>query len=224
MKSIPKPLLLVAVLALSLPLAGDADAQRIRTYGNSANGTTSGSAAQTQTSSTQFGASAGEAQVVGSYQIGIYGERERANQEARQRLGALERTELYRGVIPGERDEVDHIDVSPDGAANPLTWVGFQPEESRTRVFFQAPRTLQYQISTDQESGDLVVTFTNARIMERNFGRLIDTSFFGRAVTRIEVREHRGNVEVRLARRGNFAPEVSVDGQYLYLDFPYAPE
>lgn len=232
MKSIQKYSLAGVCLASALLLSVDVEAQRIRNFSGQTDGTTSGAAVQTQSSSASTGeASAGDGQaagsdseVVGSYRIGIYGRHDEQRARERQQLASLDPSELYRGVIPGKRDAVDHIRSQPNGA-NPLTWVGFQPEESRTRVFFQSPRPLQYRVNRDAESGDLLVVFSNARITERNFSRLIDTSYFNRNVTRIEARERRDrSVEVRISLRENVEPSVSTDGQYLYLDFPHRRE
>ena len=232
MKSCRKLTVLLAVLAVVVMNTSDAEAQRIRTFGDAGDGATSGTAVSTSTpassASPAAAASNGEgAEVpVGSYRIGIYGQSDRTSRENRARLAAMDPTELYRGVIPGKRDEVDHISAAAGGERyNPLTWVGFQAESERTRVFFQAPRALQYRIGEDRETGDLLVTFSNARITERNFSRFIDASFFNRSVQRIEAREvRRGTVEVRITRRDGATPNVTVDGQYLYLDFPHRGE
>lgn len=132
-------------------------------------------------------------------------------------------TELYQGVIPGERDEVGHVIADIDeGDPNPLTWVGFRPEDDKTRVFFQAPEAVQYQIREDFDENEIVVVFEHAEIRERNFSRFIDASHFDRAVERIEAREtDDGNVEVTLTMNEQIEPSTEIEGQYLYLDFPH---
>ena len=226
MKSCRKYSVLLAVVAVVVMSSADAEAQRIRTFGDAGDGATSGAAVSTQTPTTSAAAGAtGESAEapMGSYQIRIHGQNARQNGAERERIASMDATELYRGVIPGKRDEVDHISASRNGERyNPLTWVGFQAEPDRTRVFFQAPQALQYRVGEDRETGDLLVTFSNARITERNFSRFIDASFFNRSVQRIEAREvRRGTVEVRITRRDGATPNVTVDGQYLYLDFAH---
>ncbi len=169
-------------------------------------------------------------ETVGSYRISVHGEGAAPGQRQRgssSELLSRDHTELYRGVIPGKRDDVEHLrGVKEDGKSsarpNPVTWVGFQPDSERTRVFFQSPRPVQYQLQEAFEEGELVVIFDNATIPERNFSRFIDASHFDRAVKRIEAEETRdGNVKVTLTMRENVEPSISTDGEYLYLDFPH---
>lgn len=217
-----------------------AEAQTIRTHSDSSGPTNVTVVRPGEATSpappAQRGASSGEAQtegsaqesseVTGSYRISLHGMAGTREQERdRQRILSLEADEIYRGVIPGKRDEVDHLrraheDGSRSDRPNTLTWIGFQPEEDRTRVFFQSPRPMEYQIQRDSDG--LVVTFQNATIAARNFSRLIDTSYFQRSVSRIEASEI-GNrtVEVRLELRGSPEPTVRTEGKYLFLDFPH---
>ncbi len=185
--------------------------------------------AQRETSSgdAQAEASGDESSAVtGSYRISLHGTAGTREQEReRQRILSLEADEIYRGVIPGKRDEVEHLrraheEGSRSDRPNNLTWIGFQPEEQRTRVFFQSPRPMEYQIQRDPDG--LVVTFQNATIPARNFSRLIDTSYFHRSVSQIEASQVGDRtVEVRLELRGSPEPTVRTEGKYLFLDFPH---
>lgn len=176
----------------------------------------------------------GEEGPTGSFRISIHGEdgsssASRPGSADPSEFADRDNTELYRGIIPGERDEVEHLrQVKEDGESsrgpNPITWVGFQPDTDRTRVFFQAPRAVQYQLEERFEDNELVLVFQNARISDRNFSRFIDASHFGRVVERIEAVEDGGNVNVTLTVSDDVEPSISTDGEYLYLDFPHDAE
>ncbi len=162
---------------------------------------------------------------MGSYQISIYGQGQRGASGID--AGRLQDPmQLYQGIIPGKRDFVSHLESArkqgeASGAPNQITWVGFQPDENRTRIFFQTPRPASYQVREAFAEGQIIVTFENARIAERNFSRFIDTSHFDRVVQRIETQETRGgNVQVTLTVSDNVEPSISTEGDYLYLDFP----
>lgn len=144
---------------------------------------------------------------------------------ASQDLLNREDSELYQGIIPGDRDDIPHIQAlreASQGEPTVISWVGFKPEDERTRVFFQSSSPVQYQVDEEFEDGKLVVTFDNATVPERNFTRFIDARHFDRTVERIEVEELRGgNVEVTLQLNEDLVPSTTTDGQYLYLDFPH---
>lgn len=169
--------------------------------------------------------------VHGSYQINIHGadpggQADRPGRADTQTLLSDDDTEVYQGVIPGERDEVGHIPSDIDeGEPNRLTWVGFRPEDDKTRVFFQAPSPVEYQVREQFDDNELIVVFDHAEIGDRNFSRFIDASHFDRAVERIEAREtDDGDVEVTLTMNEDVEPATQIDGEYLYLDFPYEQE
>ena len=168
-----------------------------------------------------------ESGAVGSYRISVHNSPRGGSDRdgGADSLLSDDHTELYQGIIPGERDAVDHMQSAREAAesgSNQITWVGFKPEDERTRVFFQSPRPVEYQIQADSDAGELVVIFDSAQIPERNFSRFIDASHFDRAVERIEAREtDGGDVQVTFEMRENVQPSTSVDGEYLYLDFPH---
>ncbi len=130
---------------------------------------------------------------------------------------------MYRGVIPGTRDEVSHLTKARDKASdrsnrNAVTWVGFQANPNATRVFFQTGRESSYDLS--EAGGALKVTFSDTKLSARNFGRFIDTSFFNRNVTRIEVKQvNKTTVVATISLRQFEQPDVDRNGNYLYLDF-----
>ena len=130
---------------------------------------------------------------------------------------------MYRGVIPGTRDEVDHLVEAREKSStrrnrNQVTWVGFQANESSTRVFFQTGRESSYDLG--QDGGSITVTFNDTRLAARNFGRFIDTSFFKRNVTRVDVKQvNKTTVVATIQLRQFEQPDVDRNGNYLYLDF-----
>ncbi|TXC78084.1 hypothetical protein FRC91_04970 [Bradymonadales bacterium TMQ1] len=236
----PRMLMIAAALALSAASV-DAQAQTIKRYDDAGDGSQSqiyipGMPVPQPARPASGGEGGGETQEEageegageGSYQISLYGTRSDAMRRAETaQLANRPIGELYRGVIPGTRDELPHLsDARREGARadrpNQLTWVGFQPEASRTRVFFQSPRPMRYRVNRGVgESPSLVLVFEHAEISTRNFSRFIDASYFGRAVTRIDAREVGGDVEVTILLREQVEPQVNAQGEYLYVDFPH---
>lgn len=133
----------------------------------------------------------------------------------------LSEEELYRGVIPGTRDEVKHMDrARQQGASGPnqITWVGFQAKDDMGRVFFQTARHAEYSLTRSDNT--VRVRFENMRIPTRNFSRFIDASYFGKNVQKIEARQvARNTVEVSITLREDEQPTVQRSGNYIYLDF-----
>ena len=128
---------------------------------------------------------------------------------------------MYRGVIPGTRDTVEHFEkTQKQGGTNQLMWVGFQPRDATTRVFFQTTREANYTMSS--EGNTIIVTFFDTKLAAKNNGRFIDTSFFNRNVTRIESNKKGKNVEVRISLRESERPQVNATDRFVYFEF--APE
>ncbi len=240
MKSRTLMMMAIGVAGAMTLAAATSEAQTVRTYGDDGGGTTSGAQvhvpgapvpqqqAQESPAPREGDGESSDDRPVGSYNIRMYGTAgAQARQERTREVLARDHTELYRGIIPGKRDDIPHLErAKKDGERtdrpNPLTWVGFQPEETRTRIFFQSPRTMQYRLQESREGDNLIVIFDNASISTRNFSRFIDTSYFDRSIQRIEAAETRdGNVRVTLTMRDDVRPSVSTDGQYLYVDFPH---
>lgn len=243
MNSSTRWLVVLGSLAALTLASATADAQRVQRFDDQAGGEPSGVVlpgapapeqpepevqyVEADGGGEQEASQGDDAPSITSYNITMHGggpvQRRRAASEFLHRDPA----ELYRGIIPGKRDEVSHLKQSREsgqqsGQPTPITWLGFMAEEDRTRVFVQSPRPVQYQIRADQESHKVVVTFSGARIADRNFGRFIDTSHFQRTVRRIEAREvSDGSVEMTLTLNANVRPSTSTDGDYLYLDFPH---
>ncbi|MBA2663013.1 MAG: AMIN domain-containing protein [Bradymonadaceae bacterium] len=172
----------------------------------------------------------GEAGEWSYYEVSLQGGGQRPQSaDALARILGLEQKELYRGVIPGKRDRPAHLErahIAGQKTADPnqLTWIGFVPEEKRTRVFLQAARTPQYQIGRSDDGLKITVTLENTRLPQKNFSRFIDTSFFKRGVTRIETAQQRGgSVQVTIQLDARQEPTVTRDGDYIYLDFPHTP-
>lgn len=238
----PRAALVVATFASFAFVASDASAQTIRTYGDkaeSAYGNPDGSGATGARTVYTPGApvppppqaNSGSPNAAGDdkkedgdkkegdsgsyvtvFKAGTY------NQQPVEELN-LEETEMYRGIIPGKRDSVDHLSRDEDGA-NRITWIGFQSKETSSRVFFQTVRTAEYEILSGDASNVLVVRFTDTKIPVRNFKRFIDTSAFEWNVRRIDARQaSSGTVEVTIELESDEEPIISRNGGYLYLDF-----
>lgn len=133
----------------------------------------------------------------------------------------LPQEQMYRGVIPGTRDTVTHLEKAAkqgQTGTNELLWIGFQPREQSTRVFVQTAREADYTMGTN-EAGAVVLTFSNTKLSARNFSRFIDTSFFERNVTRIESKKQGKDVVVTISLRKAERPQVNTTDRYVYLEF-----
>ncbi len=132
--------------------------------------------------------------------------------------------QMYRGVIPGTRDSVSHLEKAAKKGktgANELLWIGFQARDQSTRVFVQTAREANYSMDTNAE-GAVVLTFTDTKLAARNFSRFIDTSFFNRNVTRIESKKKGKDVIVTISLRSSERPQVNTTEKYVYLEFSAA--
>ena len=176
----------------------------------------------------------GGAEEMTSYQIRMHdpnqalgntGQNQRGDQGSANPNGGS--GEIYKGVVPGERDEVDHLKEERESGSSPpapnkLTWLGFQPKKDKTRIFIQAARTPSYTVSRDDEGKTVVVTLDNTEVSARNFQRYIDASYFDRAVKRIETEPTSGNaVDIRIELDESMSPSVESEKDYLYVDFPH---
>jgi hypothetical protein len=132
---------------------------------------------------------------------------------------------LYQGIIPGTRDIVEHLkdavrENNQKQGPNLLTWIGFQADDSRSRVFIQTARQPSYQVERRKDGRRVVVSLQDTEITTENFRREIDASYFDRNVRYVEARSvDDTTVEVRIDLRAGESPEVSTDKGYLYLDF-----
>ena len=226
----------LVVLALTgMSAISTADAQRIRNYGSDAEkayGVEAGTAynappgapAAAPAKPTQQAATPEETAKEdpnAKYNTGItVFQRKGGTKEELKKL-ELKPEEMYRGVIPGTRDEVTHLNRARQKGAtgtNQLIWVGFQPREQSTRVFFQTAREADYTIG--REGNAIVLTFNDTKLSARNFGRFIDASFFNRNVVRIESkRVGKKTVKVTIQLREAEQPRVNTTSNYVYLDF-----
>ncbi len=130
-------------------------------------------------------------------------------------------SELYQGVIPGVRDNVKHVEASRqrvDGAQ--LLWVGFQPEDTRTRVFIETAGGADYALD-QSKPGELTLSFAQTKAVAPNMMRDINATFFQRGVKLIETRKQGKDIIVRITYEGDLAPAVSRRDSYVYVDFPY---
>lgn len=235
MNTFGQRILIASVSALILGVASPAMAQKIHTYGQASQGTagtTQGAAVQTTgAQSAPTGASADAADTTAE-EAGEYSGEVRMSAASRfDHLGArqtldLTLDKLYRGVIPGMRDTVAHLSKAHakgqnQANRNELTWLGFEPTDDYTRVFFQTARKADYNILRKQNPAQIEVTLTNTEIAARNFGRFIDTRFFGRNVKRVEATQLDPSTLKIIIELETFAqPTVRESGNYIYLDFP----
>ena len=135
--------------------------------------------------------------------------------------------ELYSGMIPGTRDDIGHITqkTQTTRAATKLTWVGFLPEERRTRVFLQFDGTPEYSQSMNAQKNELTLSFQNAKVVDKNLLHSIDTRFYRRAVRRITVKRKRNKrVVITLTLQSDAQPQIDTQGSYLYIDFAHDPD
>src|SRR5690554_3736647 len=229
--------LLAGISTLTLGLASPAMAQQIHTYGEvpqAAAGTTQGASAQTTGAANmqpsgeaagQPGESAGEDSGEFSGVVRMSSGSRFNNLGARETLD-LTLDKLYRGVIPGMRDTVAHLSKAQtkgqnQANRNELTWLGFEPTDDYTRVFFQTARKADYNILRKQNPAQIEVTLSNTEIAARNFGRFIDTRYFGRNVRRVEATQLNASTLKIIIELEKFAqPTVRESDNYIYLDFP----
>lgn len=133
---------------------------------------------------------------------------------------------MYQGVIPGERDSVEHLEEERQSAESPstpnrVTWIGFQPKDDKTRVFVQTARDPDYSTSRSEQGTTLEVRLRNTQISTRNFRRRIDASEFGRVVERIEAVEEEEAAVIHIRLRSSASPSIEASKTYLYIDFPH---
>lgn len=225
-----------AALILGCIGVADAEAQQIRTYGSQAEaqyGTQQGTTAlpgapatvsqpQTAPQAPQPKQETDEASGEPDYENSVTVFRRSGDSESsvRETLD-FKPEEMYRGVIPGTRDEVEHLEEarkSATSSSNTLTWIGFQPREQSTRVFIQTARAPDYRVSRDGTT--VVLTLANTKLSARNFSRSIDTEFFDRNVRGIDSKQvNRTTVEVRIRLAKGEEPRVNATSSYVYVDF-----
>ncbi|MFP4597880.1 MAG: AMIN domain-containing protein [Persicimonas sp.] len=244
-----------ALALLATAFASPADAQTIRNYGDSDSGGGSSSGSSSDSDSAQpwypgmaqpeqssgddqqaqpegegegdeEGEGEGEEEdAIGpSHRISVFSGKKSDPNAPRTTLD-LAIDQLYRGVIPGTRDEVAHLArarESSSSGSNQLTWLGFRPDDEKTRVFFQTARDADYRIERDKQAHKVVIELDDTKIAARNFARFIDTSYFKRNVKRVEAKKAGSNkVEITIELDAFEQPTVRRDGTYVYLDFPH---
>lgn len=128
--------------------------------------------------------------------------------------------EIYRGIIPGKRNELSHLDKKSK-KYNVISWIGFVPEETRTRVFFQATDSTDYTMDTSEDGSKITLTFPNTKVENYNLVRFIDASFFDRKVKRIDASRKGKTLTVVLTVTPGARPNVSRENGYIYMDFSH---
>ena len=174
----------------------------------------------------------GEEGSAASYEIRMHDPKEKSKSEESSgnsggQKSASPSSNVYKGVVPGKRDEVDHLKEAQKSGSSPsstntLTWLGFQPNDDKTRIFIQTARSADYSVSRVDGGEKIVVTLSNTEVAAENFRRFVDTSYFDRAVQRIEAKTTgRETVEVHITLNQAKSPSVEADKSYLYVDFPH---
>lgn len=238
MNSILKKGVSLGTFLIMCSLGLDANAQTIRTYGDkaeaqygsSSSGPTAlpGAPAPRVSAPAKVNTPQGEAQQTGEesgegepdYESPVTVFRRSGGSQKELEKLDLKPEEMYRGVIPGTRDEVDHLDSvkKTTRGANQLTWIGFQPRDQSTRVFLQTVSEPVYEVSN--QGSTVVLTLSNTKLSARNFSRFIDTTYFDRIVDRIESKQiDRTTVQVTVQLKKSESPRVNATSNYVYLDF-----
>ena len=130
---------------------------------------------------------------------------------------------LYQGIIPSKRDSMQGMakTAGRKGRAK-VTWIGFQPTDTMTRVFVQAVGGVPEHETVRSEDGRVMtVILKNVAVENSNVLRFIDTSFYKRPVTRIEAKRRGKDLHLLLNLEPGAAPSVTAsEDTYLYIDLP----
>lgn len=244
--------LLAAVIIVALGIPTHASAQKIRRYDDMGSQGTGGAAVNTPGVSVQGatmqtgsagaatttnagdksakdGEASGEEMLLGPSHAIQYSSGMTQNADDAQKALNLAIDELYRGIIPGKRDQVEHLSNAQRAGAdathrNELTWVGFHPTDEVTRVFLQTARKAEYDVRRSTDPALIEIVISNTDIAAKNFTRNIDTRFFGRNVKRVETKKINPSTIKVTIDLGTFQqPTIRESGNYIYLDFPYTP-
>lgn len=144
---------------------------------------------------------------------------------------------LYRGIIPITQNSLPHIAAAQRrgataGNSNTLTWIGYQPFSSFSRIFLQTGRAAQYSERPSPDGRTITIRLHNTSISLSNFYREVVTANFGRSVRSVDARrgpDGSSEVIIELADdvRYEFEQGTSVEEgvtyHYLYLNFDDAP-
>lgn len=173
-----------------------------------------------------------EEQISESYAIKIHEPGERFDQEEGDQqedqpdMFDQPADKIYRGVIPGARDQVDHLEQEASETSssklNRLTWIGFQPKDDKSRIFLQFAQSPEYSVSRRDDGKTIAVKLDRTQVAAGNFRRQIDTRFFERSIRGIDT-DATGNdtVELLIRLEESKSPSVETDGNYLNVDFSY---
>lgn len=126
----------------------------------------------------------------------------------------------YGGVQPGHKPEKP----KRPPAKGTLSWIGFEPKNGTSEVFFQS--IAPFDLSQHVDKGVLVIDLNLTRLGQ-NTWRPIDTRFFDTPLARITAKRGKKGVEVRIAfknpkdaKEGALRTATEADGfYYAYLDF-----
>ncbi len=134
--------------------------------------------------------------------------------------------DIYTGIIPGKRDNKEHITKSAarKSASTKVMWIGFLPQDTRTRIFIQTDGSSEYDMERGADGKTITVTIPNAKLADRNLRRDIDSRFHGRTVSYIKISDRKKMVKLTMTVEPGADPRVSTSGNYINIDFAYSPK
>jgi hypothetical protein len=132
--------------------------------------------------------------------------------------------QLYRGIIPGVRETLPHI--RPQQVAglkstrtSRLTWIGYQRMPDKSRVFLQTYNVPAFRVERGKLDGEVMIVLQDTSIGTYNFRRLMDTRFFPRSIAGVRSYRQGRDTYVSILLRDKVEFSVSVQGNYLFVDF-----
>ncbi len=134
--------------------------------------------------------------------------------------------DIYKGIIPGKRDTKEHINKSASRkrAATKVLWIGYLPQDTRTRIFVQTDGSSDYDTTRGADGTTFTITIPGAKLADRNLRRDIDASYHGRDVSYIKISDKRKEVKLTMTVKPGVDPRISTSGNYINIDFPHSPK
>ena len=100
-----------------------------------------------------------------------------------------------------------------------LTWIGFQKMPDKTRIFLQTYKVPAFRVERGKREGEIVVVLQNTMIGAYNFRRLMDARWIPRSIYGIRSWRRGKDTYVSIQTRSQVEFSLSVQGNYLMLDF-----
>jgi hypothetical protein len=128
----------------------------------------------------------------------------------------------YRGVVPGQNHIPPRARRLKNTRVNFVTWPGFEPFSTGSRIFIQSTRPLTY--SRIAEPHRIVLELAKTRIHLRNNYNPLVTEHFDTPVAEAYLRQRRGRTVLVVEMKVDVEPrihQVSEHGyHFLFLEFP----